>query len=158
MTKEERAVELFKQGYACAQAVSGAFCEELGLSLEKALEISCAFGAGFSLSRNTCGTLSAMGMVAGAVINDHTPQAKKQVYAQVKELSRRFEEHFGTIQCSELLKNISRKSSLKPMERDEQYYKERPCVALVSYAARELEAWIEEYRATQAKNNAALRG
>ena len=53
MTKEERAVELFKQGYACAQAVSGAFCEELGLSLEKALEISCAFGAGFSLSRNT---------------------------------------------------------------------------------------------------------
>ena len=54
MTKEEQAVDIFKQGYACAQAVAGAFCEELGLSLEKALEISCAFGAGFSLNRNTC--------------------------------------------------------------------------------------------------------
>ena len=81
-----------------------------------------------------------------------------QLRRAASELSRRFEEHFGTTQCSELLKNISRKSSLKPMERDEQYYKERPCVALVSYAARELEAWIEEYRAAQAKNNAALRG
>ena len=47
MTKEEKAVEIFKQGYACAQAVTGAFCEGVGLSLEKALEISCAFGAGF---------------------------------------------------------------------------------------------------------------
>ena len=149
MTKEEKAVEIFKQGYACAQAVAGAFCEELGLSLEKALEISCAFGAGFSLSRNTCGTLSAMGMVAGAVIGDHSPQAKKQVYACVKEMSRRFEEHFESTQCSVLLKNISRKSSLVPMERDEQYYKERPCVALIFYAARELEKWIAEYRAAQ---------
>lgn len=151
MTKEERAVEIFKQGYACAQAVAGAFCEELGLSLEKALEISCAFGAGFSLNRNTCGALSAMGMVVGAVIGDHTPQAKKQVYACVKGLARHFEENFKSTQCSVLLKNVSRKSSEKPMERDEQYYKERPCIALISYAARELEHWITQYKAAQSE-------
>lgn len=84
MTKEEQAVDIFKQGYACAQAVAGAFCEELGLSLEKALEISCAFGAGFSLNRNTCGALSAMGMVVGAVIGDHTPQAKNRYMPALK--------------------------------------------------------------------------
>ena len=151
MTKEERAVEIFKQGYACAQAVAGAFCEELGLSLEKALEISCAFGAGFSLNRNTCGALSAMGMVVGAVIGDHTPQAKKQVYACVKGLARHFEENFKSTQCSVLLQNVSRKSSEKPMERDEQYYKERPCIALISYAARELEHWITQYKAAQSE-------
>lgn len=151
MTKEEQAVDIFKQGYACAQAVAGAFCEELGLSLEKALEISCAFGAGFSLNRNTCGALSAMGMVVGAVIGDHTPQAKKQVYACVKELTRNFENNFKSTQCSVLLKNVSRKSSEKPMERDEQYYKERPCIALISYAARELENWIAQYKAAQSE-------
>lgn len=151
MTKEERAVEIFKQGYACAQAVAGAFCEELGLSLEKALEISCAFGAGFSLNRNTCGALSAMGMVVGAVIGDHTPQAKKQVYACVKKLTRNFENNFKSTQCSVLLKNVSRKSSEKPMERDEQYYKERPCIALISYAARELENWIAQYKTAQSE-------
>ena len=149
MTKEEQAVDIFKLGYACAQAVAGAFCEELGLSLEKALEISCAFGAGFSLNRNTCGALSAMGMVVGAVIGDHTPQAKKQVYACVKELTRNFENNFKSTQCSVLLKNVSRKSSEKPMERDEQYYKERPCIALISYAARELENWIAQYKTAQ---------
>lgn len=149
MTKEERAVEIFKQGYACAQAVAGAFCEELGISFEKALEISCAFGAGFSLNRNTCGALSAMGMVVGAVIGDHTPQAKKQVYACVKLLYQNFENTFKSTQCSVLLKNVSRKSSEKPMERDEQYYKERPCIALISYAARELENWITQYKAAQ---------
>ena len=151
MTKEEQAVDIFKQGYACAQAVAGAFCEELGLSLEKALEISCAFGAGFSLNRNTCGALSAMGMVVGAVIGDHTPQAKKQVYACVKELTRNFENNFKSTQCSVLLKNVSRKSSEKPMERDEQYYKERPCIALISYAARELEKWIAQYKTAQSE-------
>lgn len=151
MTKEEQAVDIFKQGYACAQAVAGAFCEELGLSLEKALEISCAFGAGFSLNRNTCGALSAMGMVVGAVIGDHTPQAKKQVYACVKELTRNFENNFKSTQCSVLLKNVSRKSSEKPMERNEQYYKERPCIALISYAARELENWITQYKAAQSE-------
>lgn len=151
MTKEEQAVDIFKQGYACAQAVAGAFCEELGLSLEKALEISCAFGAGFSLNRNTCGALSAMGMVVGAVIGDHTPQAKKQVYACVKELAQNFENNFKSTQCSVLLKNVSRKSSEKPMERDEQYYKERPCIALISYAARELENWIIQYKTAQSE-------
>lgn len=151
MTKEEQAVDIFKQGYACAQAVAGAFCKELGLSLEKALEISCAFGAGFSLNRNTCGALSAMGMVVGAVIGDHTPQAKKQVYACVKELTRNFENNFKSTQCSVLLKNVSRKSSEKPMERDEQYYKERPCIALISYAARELENWIAQYKTAQSE-------
>lgn len=151
MTKEEQAVDIFKQGYACAQAVAGAFCEELGLSLEKALEISCAFGAGFSLNRNTCGALSAIGMVVGAVIGDHTPQAKKQVYACVKELTRNFENNFKSTQCSVLLKNVSRKSSEKPMERDEQYYKERPCIALISYAARELENWIAQYKTAQSE-------
>ena len=151
MTKEEQAVDIFKQGYACAQAVAGAFCEELGLSLEKALEISCAFGAGFSLNRNTCGALSAMGMVVGAVIGDHTPQAKKQVYACVKELAQNFENNFKSTQCSVLLKNVSRKSSEKPMELDEQYYKERPCIALISYAARELENWIAQYKTAQSE-------
>ncbi len=64
-------------------------------------------------------------------------------------MSRRFEEHFESTQCSVLLKISAEKSSLVPMERDEQYYKERPCVALVVYAARELEKWIAEYRAAQ---------
>lgn len=152
MTKEERAVEIFKQGYACAQAVAGAFHKELGLSLEKALEISCAFGAGFSLSRNTCGALSAMGMVIGAVMGDHTPQGKNRVYACVKRMSHRFESQFESTQCSVLLKNISRKSNEKPMERDELYYKERPCIALISFAAHELEDWIKEYNASRQNN------
>lgn len=37
------------------------------------------------------------------------------------------------------------------MERDEQYYKERPCIALISYAARELENWIIQYKTAQSE-------
>ena len=90
-------------------------------------------------------------MVVGAVIGDHTPQAKKQVYTCVKELTRNFENNFKSTQCSVLLKNVSRKSSEKPMERNEQYYKERPCIALISYAARELENWIAQYKTAQSE-------
>lgn len=127
------------------------FAKNWGLVWKKRWKFPALSGAGFSLNRNTCGALSAMGMVVGAVIGDHTPQAKKQVYACVKELTRNFENNFKSTQCSVLLKNVSRKSSEKPMERDEQYYKERPCIALISYAARELENWIAQYKTAQSE-------
>ena len=46
MSKKEKAMSLFKEGYNCSQSVFGAFAEELGLDFETALKISSSFGGG----------------------------------------------------------------------------------------------------------------
>ena len=38
-SKREKAMQLFKDGYNCSQAVFGAFCDELGMDFETAIKI-----------------------------------------------------------------------------------------------------------------------
>jgi len=45
MTKKEKAVELFNQGFNCTQSVLCAFAYDLGLSQAYGLKIAAGFGA-----------------------------------------------------------------------------------------------------------------
>ncbi len=40
MNNPEYAVNLFKKGYNCSQAVLGAYCEELGMDMETAMKLA----------------------------------------------------------------------------------------------------------------------
>ena len=46
---EEKAHELFKQGYNCAQSVFAAFCDVTGMDFETAIKLTSGFGAGMGL-------------------------------------------------------------------------------------------------------------
>ena len=46
---EEKAHELFKQGYNCAQSVFAAFCDVTGIDFETAIKLTSGFGAGMGL-------------------------------------------------------------------------------------------------------------
>ena len=143
----DKAKELFKQGYNCAQAVIGAFCEELGMDFETAMKISSSFGGGMGRMREVCGTVSAMFMAAGLQFgpsNPSDPNAKGAHYARIQELAKRFKEKNGSIICRELLEGIETSSSPTPSERTEKYYKKRPCVDLVGDAAEIFEQYLEE--------------
>jgi C_GCAxxG_C_C family probable redox protein len=59
--KEEKAAELFSNGYNCAQSVLGAFCEENGLDKNTAFKLANGFGGGIR-----CGELC--GAVTGAIM------------------------------------------------------------------------------------------
>ena len=59
------AVQLFKEGYNCSQAVLGAYCTELGLDFETAVKLSSSFGGGMGRLREVCGAVSSMFMIAG---------------------------------------------------------------------------------------------
>jgi C_GCAxxG_C_C family probable redox protein len=65
---EERialAVELFKSGYNCSQAVVAAFADLYGLSREEALKVSASFGGGIGRMRETCGAACGLFILAG---------------------------------------------------------------------------------------------
>ena len=141
MTREEavaRAYELFHLGYNCSQAVYGTFADALGMETELAMRISAPFGGGVGRMRQVCGAVSGMCMVLGLssdTFDPADPNAKTEIYRQTQALAERFREDNGSIVCSELLKGVSVTSGAKAEERNETYYRKRPCADLVADAA-----------------------
>jgi C_GCAxxG_C_C family probable redox protein len=105
MTREERAVEIFDNGYNCAQAVLGAFCEEAGLDLNIAFKLANGFGGGVRCGE-ICGAVSGAVMAIGLkcgfyVMND----IEQKVYCNKKsfEHMEKFKEANGSVICRDLL-------------------------------------------------------
>ena len=105
-SRTERAVETFKEGYNCAQAVFSTYADYFGMDRETALKMSSAMGAGVGRMREVCGAVSSMAMLAGLKEGNADPQdeaAKEHIYALVRKMSARFKEKYDTIICKELL-------------------------------------------------------
>lgn len=141
MTKSEQAVELFKSGYSCAQAVLLAFAEELDLNKETAAKMASSFGGGMGRLREVCGAFSGLLMAAGLKFGPSDPKdtrAKAAHYALVQKLAAQFREKNGSIICRELL-GVAGPQTPTPEARSEQYYKKRPCAGMIACAAELME-------------------
>lgn len=145
MKRSDKAVELFKEGYNCSQAVFGAFADLYGMDMDTALRISSTFGAGLARMREVCGTVSGMAMVVGmetGATDGKDTAGKKANYELMQKLTDKFKEENGSIICRELLGLTPKEKAAEtaePSPRTETYYKKRPCVELVRMAAEMLE-------------------
>ncbi len=106
MDSSERAVKRFnEQGGNCAQSVLAAFGPELGLDERACLRVAACFGAGIGRLGLTCGAVTGACMVLGlrhAHEMAEGADGRTKVYGRVQELSRRFRERFGHLDCSAL--------------------------------------------------------
>lgn len=139
MTHQEKAKEYFQEGYNCAQAVLLAFCQDFDLDPETALRLSSSFGGGMGRLREVCGAVSGMFMVAGLAVGYSDPNAtdeKKDHYATIQGLAKKFQEENGSILCRDLL-GLTKLGGDTPIPeaRTREYYQKRPCVELVGNAA-----------------------
>ncbi len=145
--RSEKAKELFKSGYNCSQSVLGVFAEELGMDFDTAMKISSSFGGGMGRMREVCGTVSGMFMAAGLMFgpsDNSDPKAKGELYKRIQELANRFKNQNGSIICRELLEGVTSSNTPIPSERNEEYYKKRPCVELVGDAVEIFEQYLLE--------------
>lgn len=145
MKHGEKAVELFVEGYNCAQAVLLAFSDMTGLEDSFAAKMISSFGGGIGRLREVCGAVSGMAAVAGILYGYDSPTddtAKMKHYELVQQLAAAFRQQAGSIICRELLENPS--SDPAPSPRTAQYYAERPCARLVYLAASVLDDYIAE--------------
>ncbi len=143
MKNSEKAVLLFREGYNCAQAVFGAFAEQIGINQSTALKLAAPFGGGIGRQREVCGACSGMLMAFGVLYGYDTPETgelKKIHYEQTRLLCDKFSKINGSIICREILKTTEIGGA--PALRTEQYYKERPCERCVRTAAEILENYI----------------
>ncbi len=144
MEYSKKAVEIFKEGYNCSQAVFAAFSEKVGLSQEQCLKLSGPFGGGFGRQREVCGAISGMLMAFGLLYgysNLEDNNAKTELYEKTRALCKEFSDINGSIICRDILKTAEVGGT--PEKRTEQYYKERPCERCVRTAAEILEKYIE---------------
>lgn len=147
MTHAEKAKAYFEQGYNCAQAVTLAFAEEMGLDKDSAAKMVSSFGGGLGRLREVCGCVSGMALAAGALYGYSDPEAKEAKadhYALIQKLAEAFKEKNGSMICRELLDGINNDTNPVPEARTEAYYKKRPCADLCYSAAEILEKEMME--------------
>ena len=149
-TRAQRAVDLFKQGYNCSQAVFASCADIYGIEdQDLALRLSASFGGGMGRMRLVCGAASGMFMLAGLQNGSCTPhdnEGKMANYAFVQQLAGDFKAKYGSLICAELLGLAPKGSTMeflpaealrpKPEERTQQYYEKRPCSEMVAEAVR----------------------
>jgi len=146
MDRAERAAQLFLEGYNCAQAVAVAFSDLTGLSTEFSAKMASSFGGGMGRMREVCGAVSGMLLVTSLLYGYDKPedeQGKKALYTLVQSLAGQFREQNGSIICRELLKNPP--NDPNPSPRTAEYYRQRPCAAMVYAAAKILDEYIEKH-------------
>lgn len=143
-SRKELAMQLFKEGYNCSQAVFAAYSDLYGMDRDTALKVASSFGGGMGRMREVCGAVSGMFLVAGletGTADGKDQEGKKHNYDVVQQLAEAYKKENGSIICRELLgleKNADT-TQTKPEARTEEYYKKRPCVELVGQAAEILE-------------------
>lgn len=134
MTKAERARENFLDGWNCAQAVALAFAEETGLDKETLSRLALPLGGGVGRLREICGAFTGAAMCLGLL---YPEEGKDEIYARVQKLYASFTEKTGSGICFELLSHagLSPERGGISEPRTEEFYKSRPCPALVALAA-----------------------
>lgn len=149
-SRAQRAVDLFKQGFNCSQAVFASCADIYGITDEKlALRLSASFGGGMGRMRLVCGAASGMFMLAGLHNGSATPhdnEGKMANYAFVQQLAGEFKAKYGSLICAELLGLAPKGTTMeylpaealrpKPAERTPEYYQKRPCPEMIAEAVR----------------------
>lgn len=142
----EKACNLFESGCNCAQAVTAAFAEEIGMTEPEALRLASAFGGGMGRLREVCGAVSGMYIVLGILYGYDDAKddaAKMELYSQVQMLANQFKAEYKTIICRELL-GVEGAQKPIPTPRTPEFYEKRPCLGFVASAAEILSKFIEE--------------
>ena len=139
-SRAQKAVELFKQGYNCSQAVFASCADIYGIADENlALRLAASFGGGMGRMRLVCGAASGMFLLAGLHNGSATPhdnEGKMANYAFVQQLAGDFKGKYGSLICAELLGLAPRPEEPKPAERTQQYYEKRPCTEMIAEAVK----------------------
>jgi len=105
MSRSDEAEKLFRDGFNCSQAVFSVFAREMGVQVETAMKIACAFGGGMRLG-NTCGAVTGALMVIGlkygkSKVDEN--EARDKTYALAKQYQDGFSKANSSIMCRDLL-------------------------------------------------------
>jgi len=136
--RTKQAITFFEQGFNCSQSVFMAYSDLYGIDTETAAKLATSFGGGMGRLREVCGAVSGMFLILGMQypFTDTKNKAAKNInYKAVQRVANEFKTEMGSYICSDLLKLKHEPQNPKSSERNEAYYKSRPCTHCVAKAA-----------------------
>ncbi len=143
--RKDKAIELYKQGFNCAQSIFTAYRQESALNEEAALRLATVLGAGVA-----CTGTGFCGAVSGALVaismkygrgSVKDVDAKLRAYELGKQFMAKFQEKVGSCICEKIIGiNIGTPERLKEA-RDLKLF-ETTCYAAVKTAADILETML----------------
>jgi C_GCAxxG_C_C family probable redox protein len=98
MSKVEKAVECFKDGYNCSQAVFATYSQEFGIPLDQAFKIASGFGGGMRIG-GTCGAVTGAFMVLGLKF----AKGKDKPYDKIIKFAETFRRKNKSTDCIDLI-------------------------------------------------------
>ena len=129
MNRVEKAEELHKQGFNCAQAVAMAFADLYNIDQDQMARQTCAFGGGIAKQQLTCGAVLAMCMLMGLEegnSNSEDKEKRSRCYAETKRLCSLFREKYGSTECKDIIgKNPCGEKVMLAAELFDNYLKEK---------------------------------
>jgi C_GCAxxG_C_C family probable redox protein len=105
MSEVKKAVELFKSGCACSQAICSVYGPRFGIDAETAMRISSGFAGGMRTGE-VCGAVTGAYMVLGlklATSACNTIGGRQGVYSAVVDFGARFKALNKSLMCKDLL-------------------------------------------------------
>lgn len=105
ISKLNKALNNFRSGFNCGQAVLSAFCEKYDLEMDIALKLASGLGSGFR-SGEVCGVASGAVLVIGLKYGQSRSEdieIKQFCYLKTEEFLDTFRKQNGSILCRDLL-------------------------------------------------------
>lgn len=141
-TISDKAAAFWNSGYFCAESVLLATAQQQGIESEIIPNIASGFCSGVARTGGMCGALSgavmSLSMIYGRVDNEDD---RTLLYQKIQHLVSRFEESFGSTNCSTLLEldlgTEQGQSDYKDLDLSPQ------CEGYIREAARLVEALID---------------
>ena len=120
MNRYEQAVAYHHKGFNCCQSVLAAYSDLTGLSQQASFDMGGGFGAG-AQTGELCGAITGAILTLG-MLTPVDPQdpvgSKRRTGALAKEFQKRFQEKFGDLRCTPLLKAGIQATDATPVARD----------------------------------------
>ena len=108
MSRSEKALKFYSNGYNCAQSVIVSFADVLQIKDETALRLASGFGGGMGRMQQTCGAITGAFMVIGYLKgnyqqNEESEKSRSITNQLIQDFSEKFVQKHGSINCKALI-------------------------------------------------------
>lgn len=146
MEPKIQAEKYFEERFSCSQSILMAYGPLFNLDRDTAARLAAPYGGGVAHRGETCGAVNGACMVLGLKFG-HTSaddiESKERTLQAVQEFIAKFQDRYGTVECSQLLDlDISSPENLQ-MARESQLFT-TICPGFVTHAAELLDQFISE--------------
>jgi len=143
MNRKEKAVELYKSDYNCAQSVVAAYEDYLGTKTQTLVDMAAGFGGGMGRLQKRCGAATGAFMVMSSLYNHASQESKDQLTEDIQSFAARFNKIHGDLNCRNLIEY--------DLNDDDEYQKakennvfENKCTKFIETAVSLVEEFIEK--------------